>query len=182
MSAWRRARPIVLAVSVALNLAVLSMWGAQAIPARLHAQSIAGPGQSDIWCPLHRELGVSEAQWRQIEPGLLEFHEEAQANCLQLQKWRDECLKLVASPEPDMAAIHALQLEVLAGQGRMQGLVLKQLLAEKRVLTPAQQEQLFSLIHKSMQCAGHAGLMGSAGMHGMGATPGVGVTRGADTP
>jgi len=168
MSAWRKARPIVLAVSLALNLAVLSMWGAQAIPARLHGEGApAGAGQSEIWCPLHRALGVSEAQWRQIEPGLLEFHRQVQENCLQLQQWRDECLKLVASPQPDMAAIHALQQKVLDGQGRMQGLVLRQLLAEKVVLTPAQQERLFSMIRKNMQCPGPAGLMGQAGMPAM---------------
>jgi len=168
MSVWRKARPIVLAVSVALNLAVLSMWGAQAIPARLHAEGApAGGGQSDIWCPLHRALGVSEAQWHRIEPGLLKFHQQVQENCLRLQQWRDECLKLVAAPEPDMAAIHVLQQKVLEGQGRMQGLVLRQLLAEKQVLTAAQQEQLFSMIRKNMQCPGPAGLMGAAGMPAM---------------
>jgi Spy/CpxP family protein refolding chaperone len=169
MTAWRRARPIVLAVSVALNLSVLSAWGARAIPAHLHGEKAgAAAGQSDIWCPLHRELGVSEAQWRQIEPGLTEFHRQVQENCRQLQQWRDECLKLVASPEPDVAAIHTLQQKVLEGQGRMQGLVLQQLLAEKKVLTPAQQERLFSMIRQNMQCAGPAGLMGQPGMPGMG--------------
>jgi Spy/CpxP family protein refolding chaperone len=168
MTVWRKARPIVLAVSVALNLAVLSAWGAQAIPAHLRLESRgAGGAQPEIWCPLHRALGVSEEQWRQIEPGLLAFHQQAQESCLRLQQWRDECLKLVAAPEPDMAAIHELQQKVLDGQGRMQGLVLQQLLAEKKVLTPAQQEQLFSMIRKNMQCAGPGGMMGQAGMPAM---------------
>jgi hypothetical protein len=176
MTMWRRARPIVLAVSVALNLAVLSVWGAQAIPACLHAESAAAEGgQFDIWCPLHRELGVSEAQWRQIEAGLLQFHQQVQENCLRLQQWRDECLKLVAAREPDMAAIHVLQQKVLDGQGRMQGLVLQQLLAEKQVLTAAQQEQLFSMIRRNMQCARPAGMMGQAGMPAMRPQNGPGI-------
>jgi Spy/CpxP family protein refolding chaperone len=160
MTMWRKARPVVLAVSVALNLAVVTIWGVQAMPAHLRAEHAAGGGgQVDIWCPLHRALGVSEAQWRQIEPGLLKFHEQVRANCLQLQQWRDECLRIVASPQPDVAAIQALQQKVLEGQGRMQGLVLQQLLAEKEVLTPAQQEQLFSMIRENMQCAGPGGFM-----------------------
>ncbi len=92
----------------------------------------------------------------------------SRANCLRLQQWRDECLKLVASPRPDLAAIRALQQEVLEGQGRMQGLVLQQLLAEKKVLTAVQQEQLFSLIRKNMQCAGPAAMMGHAAAEGAG--------------
>jgi Spy/CpxP family protein refolding chaperone len=164
MTVWRRTCPIVLAVSVALNLAVLCTWGAQAMAAHRHTEGIAGGArQSDIWCPLHRALGVSEAQWQVIEPGLLEFHEQVQANCRQLQQWRDECLRLISAPRPDTEAIHALQQKVLAGQGRMQDLVLQQLLAEKQVLTPAQQQRLFSMIHKNMQCAGPAGMLGPRG-------------------
>jgi len=165
MTMWRKARPIVLAVSIALNVALLSTWAAHAIPAHL----LRGPAaekapEPEIWCPLHRDLGVTIEQWRQIEPRLVEFHEKAQENCQRLQGLRDELLKLLAAPEPDMESIHRKQEEILEGHGQMQELVLGRLLDEKKVLTPEQQARLFSMIRQRMGCPGPGRMMGLSGM------------------
>ncbi len=162
---WRKARPVVLAVSIALNVALLSTWAAHAIPAHL----LRGPAaeeapEAEIWCPLHRELGVTMEQWRQIEPRLVEFHEKAQENCRRLQELRDELLDLLADPAPDMEALRARQQKILEGHGRLQELVLSRLLKEKKVLTPEQQIRLFSMIRRRMDCPGPGRMTGLSGM------------------
>lgn len=165
MTMWRKARPIVLAVSIALNVALLSTWAAHAIPNHLRGEPDAeAPTQQEIWCPLHRELGVTMEQWREIEPRLVEFHEKAQENCQRLQGLRDELLDLLAAPQQDMEAIRAKQEEILKGQGRMQELVLGRLLDEKKALTPEQQARLFSMIRRRMGCPGPGRMMGLSGM------------------
>lgn len=165
MTTWRKTRPIVLAVSIALNVALLSTWAAHAIPARLREEPTAKEEtQQEIWCPLHRELGVTVEQWRRIEPRLVEFHEKAQENCQRLQGLRDELLGLLAAPQQDMEAIRAKQEEILEGHRRMQELVLARLLDEKKILTSEQQAKLFSMIRQRMGCPGPDRMMGLSGL------------------
>ena len=175
MTMWRKARPIVMAVSIALNVALLFTWAAHAVPTHLKGKPAAEePAQQAIWCPLHRELGVTMEQWREIEPRLLEFHEKAQENCQRLQGLRDELLELLAAPDPDMEAIRAKQEEILEGHRGMQELVLSRLLDEKKVLTAEQQARLFAMIRERMGCPGPGRMMGLSGL-GSGprpATPG----------
>ncbi|MFO7957978.1 MAG: hypothetical protein R6X33_12870 [Candidatus Brocadiia bacterium] len=164
MTVWREARPIVLAVSIALNVALLSTWAAHAIPTRLQEEPIAQePTQQEIWCPLHRELGVTMEQWRRIEPRLVEFHEKAQENCQRLQGLRDELLDLLAAPQQDMEAVRAKQEEILEGHRRMQELVLARLRGERKVLTAEQQAKLFAMIRRRMSCPGPGRMMGLSG-------------------
>ncbi len=164
MTMWRKARPIVLAVSVALNAALLSTWAAHAIPAHLIGEPAAEEAtQPEIWCPLHRELAVTTEQWREIEPRLVEFHRKAQENCQGLEGLRDELLELLAAPQPDMDAIRAKQEQILEGHERMQELVLGRLLDEKKALTPEQQARLFSMIRERMGCPGPGRMTGLSG-------------------
>lgn len=171
MTMWRKARPIVLAVSVALNVAVVSGWAVHAVPAHLQGGPVGEEAaESEIWCPLHRELGVTMEQWRRLEPRLVEFREKARENCRRLQGLRDELLESLAAREPDMEAIRAKQEEILKGHGRMQELVLGRLLEEKDVLTAEQEAKLFSMIRERMGCPGPGGMMGLSG-------PGTGQRR-----
>ena len=159
---WRKARPVVLAVSIALNMAVLSMWAAHALPRHLRGLHGAGHGES-VWCPLHGQLGATEAQWREIEPRFVEFQKSAQAICAEVNRARGEMIDLIASPEPDRESIRAKQAEILAGQGRMQEMVINHLLSEKAVLTPAQAEKLFEMLRRQSGCAGQGPMMGRMG-------------------
>jgi Spy/CpxP family protein refolding chaperone len=172
MTMWRKARPIVLGVSIALNIAVLSMWAAYALPTHLRGLHGAGHGEG-VWCPLHRQLGATQAQWREIEPRFLEFQKSAQTICEEVNRARVEMIDLLAAPEPDRESIRAKQAEILAGQGRMQEMVIKHLLSEKAVLTPAQADKLFEMLRRQSGCAGHGpmmGWMGRAPLHSVNGT------------
>lgn len=141
-------------LSVAMNVAFGGVWLARTargrhVPATPHAESSQTTG---VWCPLHRKLGVDQRQWQEIEPRLKEFQASAGELCGQIAQLRSEVLGLVASEEPDLAAIRAKQDEVLAIKRRVQQLVVRHLLAEKEVLTADQQKQLFEMLRNRAGC------------------------------
>ena len=152
---WKKIAPLLVILSVALNVAFIGVWGAHVIREHGHHGTWFTDKHSDgIGCPLHRKLGASEQQWKQIEPKLVEFRKSSQSVCEEVNRKRQEMIDLVASANPDPQAIAAKQEEILAGQRKMQELVIAQLLAEKQVLTPQQQKELFDLLRQRSGCAG----------------------------
>ena len=77
MTMWKRTAPLLVILSIALNLAFIGVWAAHAAASRLSRGDVSyGPdagGNGAMWCPLHRKLGATDQQWRQIEPKLTEF-------------------------------------------------------------------------------------------------------------
>lgn len=145
-------------LSLALNVAFVTVWAIHALPHLMRrSESAATEG---IWCPLHRKLATTEAQWQEIEPHLVEFQNAARDVRKEVNRSRTELIGLIADHEPDMEAIQAKQEEILAGQRRMQQLVIDYLLAEKRTLTPDQQRQLFEVLRQRAECAGHGPIAG----------------------
>jgi Spy/CpxP family protein refolding chaperone len=157
---WKKTAPLLIVLSVALNIAFISVWAVHA--ARSHWPTEAN-GDSEIWCPLHRRLNVTDAQWQQIEPRIAKFRDRSQTICAELNRLRTELIDLIASDNPDRQAIAAKQEEIRAGQQRMQQLVVEHLLAEKQVLTAEQQKELFDLIRQRSACHGPGRMMGLPG-------------------
>ena len=156
---WKKIRPLLILLSVALNVAFVVFWAAHALPAHFRGRSWAGH-EEGVWCPLHRRLGATEAQWREIEPRLVEFQKSARPVCDEVNRARAELIDLIAGPNPDTEAIRAKQEEILAGQKRMQELVISHILNEKKSLTQEQQKQLFRMMREQSGCAGHGSMMG----------------------
>ncbi len=149
---------LLIALSVALNVAFVTVWALHTLPPLMRRGESAGT--EGIWCPLHRRLAATEAQWREIEPRLVEFQKAARDVCEEVNQSRSELISLIADDEPDVEAIQAKQEEILAGQRRMQQLVIDYLLADKRTLTPEQQRQLFDMLRQRAGCAGHGPIAG----------------------
>jgi Spy/CpxP family protein refolding chaperone len=162
MTMWKKIAPMLIILSVALNLAFVGVWAAHAARGRWFRHEPCRPGtaHSEIYCPLHRRLGTSPEQWKRIEPRLAEFRRASQEVCADVMRRRAEMIDLVAAPKPDREAIKAKQEEILAGQHKMQQLVIDHLLAEKDVLTPEQQRELFDLLRQRSGCAGQMPTMG----------------------
>jgi len=176
---WKKIWPLLILLSVTLNVAFVVSWAIHALPGRLGC--LRGPRQGQgVWCPLHRQLGTSEAQWREIEPRLAEFRKSAGAVCEEVNRARGEMIDLIAAPEPSPEAIRAKQEEILAGQRRMQELVIDHLLSQKKALTPDQQRQLFDMLRRRSGCAGHGPMMGRAGMEAI--CPGKGHGENCGSP
>jgi len=159
---WRKVAPLLIILSVALNVGFLSVWAVHAIRGHWSGASGCAHDGADerVWCPLHRQLDVSDEQWRQLEPRMTEFRQRTQAVCEEVGRKRRELMELLASPQPDPDAIAAKQDEVLVGQRQVQQLVIDHLLAERQVLTPEQRDRLFGLLRQRSGCAGHGPLGG----------------------
>ena len=157
------------ALSVALNAAFAAFWSVHAFGGRPRARRAGGGGEG-VWCPLHRRLGTTEEQWREIGPRLEAFHGASAEICREIDRLRLELIDVVAAPEPDMEAIWAKQEQIREGQRLMQELVIGHLLEEKKVLTTEQQEQLFDMMRARSFCAGRG--LGAVGVEGRGALRG----------
>lgn len=151
---WARLKPLLVILSLALNVAFVAMWGMRAVRARV------GPRAGPMSCPLHRQLGITEQQWQEIEPRLAEFQKSARKLRRSIHGRRLEMIDLVAASEPDREAIRRKQEEIRAGQHKMQELVIEHLLAEKAVLTPEQGNALFRLFRQRTGCAGRGPMAG----------------------
>lgn len=151
---WKQTGRYLIAVSVALNAAFLAMWIIHAAASHLPAEP-AGPVEDlqGIWCPLHRELGVSAEQWREIEPRLQAFQAAVGELCDQIDRKRSEVIDALAAEEPDLEAIRARQDEILATKREMQRLVVAHLLAEKQMLSAGQEQRLFEMLRNRTGCA-----------------------------
>lgn len=145
----RRAAPYLVIVSVGLNLAFVGMWAAHAWAARPQGEPGKPPA---IWCPLHRELGVTPEQWAKIEPRLREFQAAVGELCQQVDQARSEVIALIAAEEPDREAIRVKQDEVLATKRAIQERVVEHLLAEKELLTADQRAKLFEMLRQRAGC------------------------------
>ena len=160
---WKKIRPLLILLSVALNVAFVTFWAVHALPSYFGGRHRA-TGDGAVWCPLHRRLGATGAQWREIEPRLIEFQKSARTICAEVNRARGEMIDLIAAPEADREAIRAKQEEIFAGQRRMHGLVISHLLSEKKALTQEQQRQLFEMLRRQSGCAGHGPMMGRTGL------------------
>ena len=151
---WKQMKPLLVILSIALNLAFVGVWLTCTAASRMGSHvTRCEPGSSEtVWCPLHRELDVTPEQWKKIEPRLREFRTSADAICRQIGQLRAEMIDLLAVPEPDLGAVEAKQEEILAGQRRMQALVIERLVNEKKVLTAEQQQRLFDMLRSRSGC------------------------------
>jgi Spy/CpxP family protein refolding chaperone len=165
---WKNSTLYLIVVSVALNVAFIAMWVAYAAPVRRGPE--AGDSQvaeEPVWCPLHRQLGVSPEQWQEIEPRLRDFQASVAELCQQTDGMRSQVIELLAAEEPDLEAIRARQDEILETKRRIQQRVVDHLLAEKNVLTPEQQRQLFALLRDRTGCGANPPMSGN-GSGGLG--------------
>jgi len=155
---WKKIAPLIIVLSVALNIAFIGVWAAHAIGSYRPVEHADDHGK--VWCPLHRRLNVTDEQWRKIEPRMVEFRRASEALRREINRNRGEMIDLVASARPDQQAIAAKQEEIRAGQRRMQQLVINHLLAEKEVLTPEQQKVFFDMLRRRSGCPGPGRMMG----------------------
>jgi len=150
---WKKIAPLLIMLSMALNFAFAGIWAVHAVrAAQWRSTSKLRPG--GVWCPLHRRLNVTEEQWREIEPRLADFQQAAGDVREDVTRLHLQFLDLIAAAEPDRETLRAKQDEILAGQRRMQELVIEHLLSQKKILTPVQQRELFDMMRRRSHCIG----------------------------
>jgi len=153
---WQRLKNPLFALSLGLNAAFIAIWLIHAAPGFIAGQpdwrysAETGPDE------LHRKIGVTPAQWQEIEPHIRNFRKKAQIQQHAIKKCREELMALLAAPAADDAAIRQKQEDMLAGKRAMQDLVIDLLLKEKKILTIDQQRDLIKAIQRSCNCDGAA--------------------------
>ena len=155
---WKKIGPLLIVLSVALNVAFIGVWAVRAVGRRRSVEPVDGGGK--VWCPLHRRLNVTDEQRRQIEPRLAAFRRDSQSRGHEIGRLRGEMIDLIAADEPDRQAIASKQEEMRDEQRQMQQLVIEHLLAEKEVLTAEQEKELFDMLRRRSACAGPGRMMG----------------------
>ncbi len=145
-----------IALSVAMNVAVIGVWAGHAALAGGEAGRAAE--KTEIRHPLHHRLDLTAGQQRALEPKVSELKDRTRDLNMELGRLRAGLLDMIDSENPDPAALAARQDEITAVQARLQRLVVEQLLAEKEILTPAQRQELFMLLRDRCGCAGHSGM------------------------
>ena len=146
--------PILITLSVAFNMAFLAMWVTHQITGR-HASAPTArqdTGTCVIWSPLHQRLGVTTQQWKAIEPQFVTFQQASRDECQEIQRLRLALIAQLSAPTVDQRALKSTQYALQAHQQELQRLIVTQLLAEKAVLTPEQQGELFQLIRQQTRC------------------------------
>ena len=160
---WNNLHKPLFALSLGLNLAFIAMWLVHTLstPGNMVASSPSGI-DSGVPSALHREIGVTEEQWRKIEPLVLEFREKAGKQRQKIRALRGKLMDLLTMPEEDQAAIRKTQKEILSGQRRMQNLVIDHLLKEKAFLSPQQGKRLIQSLCEN--CRQDSGMVPGKGL------------------
>ncbi len=153
MIMWKKIGPLLMILSVSVNIAFVGTWVVEAAKERVNGPEPRNQACNGA-CPLHQSLNVTDEQWAQLEPRLARFQSDSETLCRDIQRLRGELIDLIASPESDSAAIALMQTQILAGQRKMQEHVINHLLAEKQTLTEEQQAKLFNMIREKTGCAG----------------------------
>jgi Spy/CpxP family protein refolding chaperone len=160
---WNNLRNPLFALSVGLNLAFVAMWLVHSLSAPGDAGGIFRPEiEGAVPSAIHREIGVTEEQWQKIEPLVLDFRENASKQRQEISALRGQLMDLLTMPEVDKAAIRKTQEEILAGQRRMQNLVIGHLLKEKAFLSPEQGKRLMQSLCE--QCRHDGGMVSGKGL------------------
>jgi Spy/CpxP family protein refolding chaperone len=160
---WNKFQKPLLVLSLGLNLAFVAIWLVHTAPGLVTAQKEPPEvvENAAVSSSLHRELGVTSDQWSRIEPQILRFRQSAREQQQTIQTLRDQLIGLLAAGDVNMFAIRAKQDEILAGQRRMQDLVIGLLLQEKEILTSEQERALLNVIHQQCKCGGDSGSSGA---------------------
>jgi Spy/CpxP family protein refolding chaperone len=175
----KKVGPILIVLSVALNVAFVSVWAVHAFsrhrrPCTPHG--CHGEGKRGL-TRMHRELDVTEEQWKKIEPRLGEFRKASGKACRDVYRLRLELIDLLAAPEVDREAVQAKRDEILDGQRNVQDLAIQHIFAERDVLTPEQRTKLFRLMKEQTRCPGHGALGNGEAPSGPGSCSGCGTAE-----
>ena len=152
----RSTRTLLIVLSVALNIAFVTVWALHRLPLGCGHHAARGPARgTESACPFHERIQATSAQREEIESRLEAFRRASVPLCMEVNKHRLELIDLLAAPEPNRAAIAAKQQQIADGQSQMQERVIANLLEMKAALTPQQQKTLFDTIRERSTCAGH---------------------------
>ena len=112
------------------------------------------PGQSETWLTLQKQVSLSSQQSQTMQNFRLSFEKEVDSLRQQLWEKRNFLLEEARNPSPNLNRIDSLIEEISALQADIQKKSVRNLLKDKEILTPGQQEKYFSLFKEHTQVRG----------------------------
>jgi hypothetical protein len=156
---WRRLRPIIFGLSLAINLALIGAWSFHRLRGTCQRKALpAAPPAA-----LTQRIGVTGTRAAQIEGVLDRFRDGMRERCRHIEALRRELLELVAAETVQADAVTAAREAMLAAQAEAQQQVLAHLVDLKQILEPEEQQRLFDLLRSHGGCAGPGRLLGKPG-------------------
>jgi hypothetical protein len=166
---WQKLRPLVLLLSISLNISFVVVWGIHAYnkPVKsCHPTSCPDSGNCKISCPLHRDLGTTEEQWRILEPMQTQYRAASQSVCREVGNLRIAMLDQLMQQNVQRDSLRSKQDQIIEAQRKMQDLTIEHLLAEKQILSPAQYEKLLLKLRTCEGCEAQGSVIGLGQMRG----------------
>lgn len=109
---------------------------------------------SETWQTLQKEVSLSPQQSKTMQDLRLSFEQEVESLRQRMWEKRNALVEEARNPSPDLNRIDALIEEIGALQTDIQKKSVRNLLKDKKILTPGQQEKYFSLFKEHTQVRG----------------------------
>lgn len=122
--------------------------------------------RSESWQKLQTEMSLTPHQSQTMQGFRLSLEREVESIRQQISEKRNALLKEARNPSPNMNRIDSLIEEIGALQMDIQKKSVRNLLKDKKILTPGQQEKYFSLFEQHMQGRGWRHRMKGKGRRG----------------
>jgi len=122
--------------------------------------------QLEIWQKLQTEMSLTPHQSQTMQDLRLSLEREVESIRLQMSEKRNALLEEARNPSPNINRIDSLIEEIGTLQTDIQKKSVRNLLKDKRLLTPGQQEKYFSLFEQHMQGQGWKHRMRGKGRRG----------------
>jgi Spy/CpxP family protein refolding chaperone len=126
----------------------------------------AESGQSETWQALQKQVDLSPQQSHTMQSLRLSFEQEVESLRQQMWENRNALLEEARNPSPKLDRIDSLIEEIGALQMDIQKRSIRNLLKDKNLLTPRQQEKYFSLFQEHMDGRGWRYRMRGKGRRG----------------
>lgn len=115
---------------------------------------IPQPVQSEAWQTLQKQVSLSPQQSRTMQNLRLSFEKEIDSLRQQLWEKRNVLLEEARNPSPNLNRIDSLIEDISSLQTDIQKKSVRNLLQDKKLLTPKQQEKYFSLFEEHVEVRG----------------------------
>ena len=138
-----------LVLSITINIGVFGSIGYQWLKSRGEKSHLGETAHSPMTAFCER-LGLSEEQIIKMEPLRETLNSRIEEIKTELREERIQFLIYLKEPVPDQEKITAELSKIVSLQTELQKIAVDQMLQEKKILTPEQQEIFFSIISKRL--------------------------------
>lgn len=111
-------------------------------------------GPSDTWRAVQTQVSLSQQQLKRMQGLRFSFEKEIESFRQQMWEKRNSLIEEARNPSPDLERLDKIIEELSELQAKVQKKTIRNLLKDKKLLAPWQQERYFSLFERHMHGRG----------------------------